>query len=76
MPRIVVQTPLPAGADISTALAAARVEAAGLVGLNVVEQHTIPNHPLQPDGSGKGFFPSPNDSSVDRILVTQWDFPR
>lgn len=77
MPRITVKTAWPLGMTQSDALSRARLAAVDQIPFQCVEQHTEPQSAMVPDPKKPGaMIPSPNDETVDRFLVTSWDFTK
>lgn len=77
MPRITVKTAWPKGASQSDVLKEARYAAIDQIPFQVVEQYTEPQVANVPDPANPGKeIPSPNDETVDRFLVTSWDFTK
>jgi len=76
MARIKIETSWPANTELADALRAARLAACDAMNIHVVEQETRPAVPkivkIDPDGKHTE-VDSPNDHTVDRVLVTYWD---
>lgn len=86
MARIRIETAVPAGTEIAYARTQARIAAAEQLSLHIVEEEVRPViaqvlgtvQETDPDTGTitevSGMVAAPNDGSVDRVLVTEWDF--
>lgn len=75
MPQVTVEVSLPIGRSMNDAIAEALIAACKAMDIHVLEQHTNPCQPMVPHAGPDGkveMVPSPNDATVDRILVTTW----